>query len=56
MTVKSQYKLLLEDGEFEDRYPGLSGLWEKDKEIFTMLWQQEQDAINYIDVNYDEFE
>jgi hypothetical protein len=37
-AVKREYNSLLEGGELLELYPGLTGIWEKDKKIFTELY------------------
>lgn len=56
MKLKQGYDALLRDGELLEMYPELSGSWEKDKEAFSVIWEQNIEAIKNIDIDYDEFE
>ena len=56
MTAKNEYNVLLESGELLEMYPELSGSWSKDKNKFTLIWEQNIEAIKDIDVNFDENE
>lgn len=52
MKVKREYDVLLDSGELMEMYPGLSGLWKKDRDKFTRIWEQNIEAIRKIDVNF----
>lgn len=54
MKVKKEYTTLLENGELLIMFPELSGTWSKDRKIFTSLWEQNNEAIKNIDVDFDE--
>lgn len=56
MRAKQEYHVLLENGELLEMYPELSGSWSKDKNQFTVLWEQNAEAIKNIDVDFDEFD
>ena len=56
MNSRTEYKVLLENGELLEMYPELSGSWSKDKEKFSILWEQNLEAIKDIDVDFDEHE
>lgn len=56
MKVRNEYQALLDSGELLEMYPGLSGSWGKDKKRFTVIWEQNVEAIKNIDVNFDEDE
>lgn len=56
MKAKEEYNVLLDNGELLELYPELSGSWAKDKKKFTVIWEQNIEAIKNIDVNFDEFE
>ncbi len=56
MKAKNEYQVLLENGELLEMYPGLSGSWDKDKKRFTIIWEQNIEAIKDIDVDFDEDE
>lgn len=56
MKVKREYEALLDSGELQEMFPQLSGNWSEDQTLFTSLWEDNQEAIKDIDVNFDEFE
>lgn len=56
MTAKKEYNNLLENGELLEMYPELSGSWIKDKDKFTLIWEQNIEAIKNIDLNFNEYE
>ena len=56
MEVKREYKALLDNGELLIMFPELSGKWIKDKKAFTESWTKNREAINEIDVNFEEDE
>lgn len=56
MRVKKEYQVLLDSGELLEMYPELSGSWEKDKKKFTLIWEQNVEAIKNIDVTFEEDE
>lgn len=56
MKAKKEYHVLLESGELLEMYPELSGSWSKDKTKFTILWEQNTEAIKNIDVDFNEFD
>ena len=56
MKTKKEYDVLLENGELLEMYPELSGSWSQDKNSFTVIWEQNIEAIKNIDINFDEFE
>lgn len=56
MKAKQEYDVLLENGELLEMYPELSGSWEEDKKSFSVIWEQNIEAIKDIDVDFDEFE
>lgn len=56
MKVKNEYNVLLQSGDLLELYPELSGSWPKDKKKFTLIWEQNVEAIKDIDVDFDEYE
>jgi|TARA_R110000772_G_scaffold44329_4_gene102008 hypothetical protein len=40
MTAKEEYDLLLP--ELSVLYPELTGVWEKDRKEFTIIWEENQ--------------
>lgn len=56
MKAKAEYDALLNSGDLIDLYPGLTANWQKDKKIFTRMWEQNMEVINglYVDIDLDE--
>lgn len=46
MKAEQEYKILLESGDLLAMYPGFSGEWEKDRKIFTQIYEDNQRIIN----------
>lgn len=56
MKARSEYNILLDLGELEELYPNLTGVWKQDKEIFTCIWEQNQEILKSININsFDEY-
>ena len=47
--AKAFYDAMLESGDFKDMFPNLSGVWEKDKNIFIQNYQLNEDLLNDLD-------
>ena len=56
MGAKEEYDSLLDSGELLEFHPELSGSWSKDKNKFTAIWEQNIDAINNVDLDFDEYD
>lgn len=54
MGIKQEYNSLLQSGELLELHPELSGIWAKDKEIFTNSWNQNKEAIDDIEIYIDD--
>jgi len=54
--IKKAYQSLLKNGELEELYPWLSGLWSEDKIDFTEIYNNSQEDIMGFDVDYEEYD
>lgn len=53
MKASKEYNILLESGELLELYPELSGIWSKDNKKFTHMWEQNQDILMDLEIDFD---
>ena len=54
MSAKGEYEILLGIGELLEMYPNLTGNWKKDQDIFTLLWDENKELFENLNVDYEE--